>query len=512
MPNGFLPVSCINVGDVLIVFYMLRLLPRIPFSQLILYWALSGIVLVSLFSGCSGDMVSSTEQCNSCHTVDLDPNHQIACTSCHSGNGQAGDEQTAHKGMLSRPAHPNNLAHSCGQCHTQEANNLPHALHYTLSNSINQVRTAFGASDHLASLIDIPINEEPENITQLADDMLRRRCLRCHLFSPGDTYSATRRGTGCAACHLEYKKGKLVAHVFKASPADNQCLACHYGNRVGADYYGRFEYDFSMEFRTPYTAADTTDRPYGVEYHDLVPDIHQQRGLICIDCHSGRELMTARDPVNRIACADCHDSQRLRQNLPRGIEKNGDTYYLIAKGDGKKHSIPLLRHPAHSGNTDVTCQVCHAQWSFNDGTTYLLRSDMEEYDRWAFLTVQGSSEVEHLLANNLDFDKDELEPSTTDTITNEKRRGIWYKGYSMRRWESIPFGRTENGRISVMRPELNISLSWIDENEDVRFDGVDATAANHGLRPYTPHTTGPAGIFYKERLRQFRATDAAMSR
>jgi len=466
-----------------------------------------GAVAGAFLAGCTSETEKLAGNCGSCHTISLDAKHQLSCVTCHHGAPEAKDKEQAHANMLARPAHPDNFAATCGNCHADQTRQLPQARHYTLNNEVNLVRSAFGAQERIDSLLEIPIAEEPQNITELADDMLRRRCLRCHLFTPGDDYTATRRGTGCAACHMEYTNGKLTSHTFKARPADKQCLACHYGNRVGFDYYGRFEHDFNVEYRTPYTAAPTTDRPYGVDYHDLAPDIHQQKGLNCIDCHSGRELMTAADPKNVTTCADCHDAARLATNLPAGVQPNPEGYHFITKGDGKKHPLPLLQHPAHVAATDVSCQACHAQWSFDEVKTHLLRADNEEYDNWLRLTVQGSSEIELLLENNLDFDKEELPPMATDTITYKKRRGIWYKGYSMRRWESIPLGRTENGTIGVMRPELNLSLSWIDEDETVRFDGHDATAANHGLRPYTPHTTGPAGIFYEERLRAFRKTE-----
>ncbi|SHO51632.1 hypothetical protein [Desulfopila aestuarii] len=462
---------------------------------------------IILLISCSSETEKLAGTCGSCHTTTPDTNHQLSCTVCHQGDPEAKDKDKAHANMLARPAHPDNFATTCGNCHTYQTEQLAHASHYTLNNAVNLVRTAFGATDQIDTLIDIPISEDPENITQLADDMLRRRCLRCHLFSPGDDYTATRRGIGCAACHMQYKEGKLTNHTFNSHPADEQCLACHYGNRVGFDYFGRFEHDFNVEYRTPYTAAPTTDRPYGVDYHDLTPDIHQQKGLGCIDCHSGNELMNARDPENVTACADCHDTKRLDDKLPAGVQKSSDGYNLLAKGDGKQHPIPLLQHPAHFTETDVSCQACHAQWSFDDVKTHLLRADIEEYESWSRLTVQGSSELEWLLENNLDFDKEELPPMATDTITYKKRLGIWYKGYSMRRWESIPLGRTENGIISVMRPELNLSLSWIDEDETVRFDGHNAAAANHGLLPYTPHTTGPAGVFYEQRIRSFRKAE-----
>lgn len=428
------------------------------------------------------------------------------------GNDQADTQGAAHVGLLLRPAHPENLVATCGGCHKEEATELPHTLHYTLKNSVNLVRGIYGAQEDLASFTEIPVHGEPENISELADDLLRRRCLRCHLYGPGDAYTATSHATGCAACHLDYMNGRLTDHRFKASPADGQCLSCHYGNRVGFDYYGRFEHDFNVEYRTPYTADATTPRPFGVEYHELAPDIHQQRGLVCIDCHGKDELMKAEQHAQDISCADCHDAALLAEHLPPGVRQVDGGYVFISKSSGDQHPLPLLQHPAHFTTKNIDCQACHAQWSFNDTETHLLRSDLDEYEHWSRLTVQGSGEIEQLLEHNLDYDNEELPPVMTDKITGDIRSGVWYKGYTMRRWEWPLLGRTQDGTLTVVRPLLNLTLSWIDEDEDVKFDGYTTPAQNNGLLPYTPHTTGPAGLFYEQRLRDFLTTEKKQNR
>ena len=160
-------------------------------------------------------------------------------------------------------------------------------MHFTLAREVNLVRKAFGAKETLSGLTQIPVADAPKDPLQLADDLLRRRCLRCHPYSSGDPYPYVNHGTGCAVCHLDFTDGAPTSHTFLATPGDKQCLQCHYGNWVGADYYGRFEHDFNTEYRTPYTTKESFTRPYGVEYHQLAPDIHQQKGMICVDCHSG---------------------------------------------------------------------------------------------------------------------------------------------------------------------------------------------------------------------------------
>ncbi len=293
------------------------------------------------------------------------------------------------------------------------------------------------------------------------------------------------------------------------TPGDNQCLQCHYGNRVGFDYYGRFEHDMNDEYRTPYTTRHDYFRPFGVEFHQLTPDIHQQKGLICVDCHGAKELMT--DQAATITCSDCHDKTQLLSRLPvETISSKDGIYSLYSFGDEQNHVLPFMQHSAHSQYTDVACQVCHAQWAFNDQETNLLRNDLEEYDDFSRLTVQGSFEVEKILKNNLDYDLEEIPHSMTDKISGEERAGLWYKGFVTRRWEDVTIGRDDSGRLQVMRPILDIRISWIDEDEEVQFDGVEANTDNKGMMPYTPHTTGKAGLFYKERIDQLLRSEKSL--
>ena len=249
--------------------------------------------------------------CQGCHpAVLLDPSHELACTDCHGGNPEGTTQEQAHAGLIAQPAHPDQMQKFCGGCHARQVAQTASSLHFTVKNEVNVVRTAFGAQAPLASIVEIPIPEPIASPLDLADDLLRRRCLRCHVYSSGDGYPETMHGTGCAACHLAYGNGKMTSHAFSKSPADSQCLHCHYGNFVGADYHGRFEHDFNLEYRTPYRTDGTETRPYGVEFHQLTPDIHQQKGMACIDCHSGAELMGNHAGATRkgraVTCLSCH--------------------------------------------------------------------------------------------------------------------------------------------------------------------------------------------------------------
>ena len=481
-------------------------------KKIILYsFVLCALPLAILTAGCKNneaDKPANVPQsplpsplepgCMPCHpAVTLDKNHSFACTDCHRGDNSASDKESAHKGLVYKPAHPDHMAVSCGGCHSEQIQRYENSLHFTLNNAVNLTRLHFGADNKLDSLLDIPLQHQQGNEKlAVVDDMLRRNCLRCHVYSSGDSYSAVRRATGCGACHLAFSKGKLESHTFTKTPSDKQCLSCHYGNRVGADYYGKYEHDLNWEYRTPYGEEYYSPRPYGVEQHNLSADIHKQRGLFCVDCHSTKGLS---DKTARLQCNSCHG---WKPGDPKPINKNltvADDKLMLSSVRGKRHEIPAMVHPAHEQyGKEVSCQVCHAKWSFNDSTTHLLRSEYDDFDQWERLTVQSNSWVEKFLNHNLYSDDDEIPPVAWDGISGEMRSGIWYQGYTERRWERMIIRRDKDGIIKVFRPILDLSISAVDQDGKVIFDNL--TGNGDGLLPYTPHTTGPAGMFYLSRF------------
>lgn len=447
---------------------------------------------------------SEQKTCIQCHVVELDRNHQLACTTCHHATDPASTPEQAHQQLLAHPAHPDTAMQTCGTCHAKQTAASLQSNHFTLASYVNLIRTAFGETTAISSLTEIPVAPAAKNLKELGDDMLRRRCLRCHMYSQGENYPSTQHGTGCAACHLSYQNGKLTSHMFLAKPSDMQCLSCHYGNRVGFDYYGRFEHDFGDEFRTPFKRPAKKSQPYGLEYHQLVPDIHQQKGMVCIDCHRGSQLMgSEQHPIATVTCASCHELKNVTLVATTNIQQKGDNFIFTDQAH-REHALPLMSHPAHDQfSQKISCQVCHGQWSFIDQGTHLLRFDSTDFDEWENLTSQGSSEVKEFLdkffrdSNNTDT------PVMRDGLSGEQRQGLWLLGYGQRRWENPPLGRDTSGTIQILRPVLDISLSWVNRDREVVYDSARPPAHAKGMVPYTPHTTGKAGIFYEQKISEF---------
>lgn len=442
--------------------------------------------------------LASTASCTECHQIALDTNHQMDCTACHRGNPVAEDQENAHHNLITRPSHPDNDTIGCSACHPTQSDRFSSSAHLTLKNLVNTVRHSFGAQKDLDSMTAIPVISKPSTVPELVDDMLRRRCLRCHLYYGGDSYPSTGHGTGCAACHLKYKNNTLQSHSFVKLPGDDICLSCHYGNTVGSDYYGRYEQDYSWDYRTPFVWSGDK-RPYGVETHSLTPDIHQQKGLSCIDCHVGSDKNGSgvhSGSFATISCRACHQAETMNPpDLPAHISRKDKKVTMTGRLNNRHYTVPQLKHPAHADpSIKADCLVCHAMWSFNDKGTNLMRLDRIDPDKWFSLSVQGSSEVENLIDNG-----EEL-PRMTDKINGEAKSGIWLQGFETRRWETVFIG-LDKGILKVMRPLMDIHLSYRDIDGNVIVDGEGIGKDSPVYRPYTPHTVGKAGIFYRRRLK-----------
>jgi hypothetical protein len=115
--------------------------------------------------------------------------------------------------------------------------------------------------------------------------------------------------------------------------------------------------------------------------------------------------------------------------------------------------------------------------------------------------------VETFLEHNLYSDEDELDTTMRDSINGRRKDGIWYMGYTRRRWEDLLIDRDSDGIIKVFRPILDLRISAVNSAGELLFDNVQGNGS--GLLPYTPHTTGPAGLFYEQRFQRLLSGEQA---
>jgi len=433
----------------------------------VLGWSILGIILLLCACHPPHEPPPSSLNCRDCHELTLDEKHNLPCTRCHRGKEPATSKEDAHQGLLAAPAAPAVMEKTCGECHPQKIKELSRSPHLTLAGEINTVLAAFGLPP-VSSPLSLKEPAEIHTLEELVHDLLRRRCLRCHLYYEGDTYAETRHGLGCAACHLPFGEGGMLSHTFLATPPDRNCLHCHYGNRVGFDYYGMFEHDYPYAFRSPLIGGELPPRPWGVEFHEMQPDVHLKAGMPCLACHRGPELMAGKGSPR---CTDCH----------QGLK-------------GPFHTASVLRK--------ARCSACHATWAFQDRELHLLLHYDPDWEDWSEFYVQGSSEVEEAVITF--FQTGEAKALMRDKFSGRTRAGIWFLGFKARRFENLPLGYDREGRVSVMRPLLTLHLSLVTEEEEVPFDDVQPALVvkdpGAGYLPYSPHTIGAADYFRTQKV------------
>jgi hypothetical protein len=148
--------------------------------------------------------------------------------------------------------------------------------------------------------------------------------------------------------------GHPMTHtITKANPTE-QCLHCHHrGARICLSFTGRSQ----MPPRLPSGPGvpGTTDMKFNGNYHyvdeETNPrDIHFERGLDCIDCHTSKEIMGDHniyghmDQATRIDCVTCHGSPTSEPTL---VDNDGDPLWNVWRNNdgrtavkGKARNVP----------------------------------------------------------------------------------------------------------------------------------------------------------------------------
>ena len=514
-------------------------LPRCsPMLLLYLYFLVS-LPVLDISAWAEKPNEQDYRNCMACHEgiEAISVNHPFSCATCHLRSKDRHTRHlTSHQAILRNPSDPTTVRQFCLPCHQREIETLEHSLHWSLAGVINQTRFLWGAQDSAAPAIygikgplkplpESDFSKHPKKPEHLVDDFLRRRCLRCHIHTRGSGGTGLYRSTGCAACHMHYsndgcyrgkdraisksKPGYPIRHTWTRQIPNEQCLHCHHQNHVGADYEGLFEHDYSDDFRSPLVQGKPKNRVHGLDYHHLSKDIHSERGLWCIDCHTRKDVMgnghsySYEMEVPKRACRDCHGG--FGQHSPdlsiSAINKAPDGFYFISRNSGQKHPLPLFSAASAAHRIDahgkVRCSACHAQWSYQDYGLSVMREEIIQDYKWIGRTVQGDPEMEKELKRHTEKDVVGY-PVSTDGLSGEKRPGIWSMGWRFRRWEPMPLGVDQTGRFAVLRPRYQYLISAVNEMGQVLLDSVapqrgDGSGRGWAFMPYVPHTVAPFG-------------------
>ena len=458
--------------------------------------------------------------CLKCHSgiEKIDSNHNFSCEKCHGGDVHATDKHSAHKGMTADPSYGEGFKKYCLKCHQKDYNQYTHSIHYTMSGVINITEYEFGTKKNifkdpnfakkLKNFKVIPgVVEYPDSVSQLATHLLRTKCMECHIESKTPKVDGMMRGKGCSACHVYYsnngyykggdktirnKKGYPLYHQFTKKIPTSTCLHCHHGNRIGGDFVGLFEKDYHRRYRTDLAHGDKIKAIYGQDYHKLVSDIHYRKGMHCTDCHQRTDLMgdgtikTHERKAVKVTCLSCH-GKRPDTGLLKNIKKDKKGWILISKVTGKKFRLKYYNKdlPEHNikGHEKVSCVACHSRWMAQDYGYHLIREDYPRWYYWKDYYIQGDPWITEQFFKY--FHGGEPATQGYDWLSDKKVTGVWFSGYSLRRWEDPPLGYEKGKGYYPMRPEYQYFISYNDETDNV-INSKKTT--KWGFAIHSPHT------------------------
>ncbi len=364
----------------------------------------------------------------------------LGCYSCHRGNPFTLNKSDAHNGMILIPGNLNVSKITCGNtsCHP--------GIHERVENSImNRLTGMIAVNRFVFDESELP--DDSVTVFQLtdspADRHLRQLCVSCHIGKQKTEFgriTQESRGGGCLACHLNYSdeaadelKNPVEQRILHPSMdlniSDDHCFGCHSrSGRISLNYTGYNETQKNAE-----ELDDTINYKLltdGRVVEKIIPDVHYEMGMSCIDCHISYEIMgdgnkyIHKEEQLKIKCEDCHNkepktigysdlSEEERKIFDmRGFRKFGDTLlaaesgyafinsfvendskFLITKLGNKR--LPL-KEPASictdgKAHENVSCSACHTSWApkcIGCHTEYF--PDEKSFDHLTGKEVEGS--------------------------------------------------------------------------------------------------------------------------
>lgn len=528
----------------------------------------------------------------------ISSDHKFRCTKCHEGNRRSRTLPAAHKNLVANPSDLDHAPKYCGKCHADQIEKVEQSSMATGKSVINVTRYAWGSQGVGEMSYSLRPKEGSEAFLPSAsegdpvDVFLRTKCMRCHLQSEGPHRPGDYRAGGCAACHMIYsndghtltqdraiqskvRKNKEerenrfkrkyavkslensraypVMHKFTTAIPSVQCEHCHNANGIGNEFEGLF----SLATRPQATFQKLgADKPvlYGAEHEFLLPDIHRERGMHCIDCHVATDLKgTPPGPELhagvKIRCENCHGtpsvkpegmllaesdprtkqllaSNKLNPNIRNKIiagdvvllnsggaplthvKQEKDKWILYSRVTGKKHVIPLLVEKESTVAHRITkhidfmeCHTCHARWSTGEWGMSVIREENPDLTKW-----KDWNFAEPVLQGIL-WGQDQLNTGMIDWLTakwvgnkflGNTIPGITVDLFSEKDWGTMVLGKNQRGKYSIMKPRHQYFLTDRNSGEGEFQKKMQVPITKDGdpgliLLPHTPHTIRTMG-------------------
>lgn len=527
--------------------------------------------------------------CYTCHQgiEQISSNHKMSCVRCHGGNRRASSLPKAHRGLVANPSSMENAPRFCGKCHESHVKKIGRSVMATAKRMINITRYGWGAqpADEMPHSLYPGEQEQPyppSGDGHDVDGFLKTKCLRCHLDAPGPHRPGDYRSTGCSACHMIYtndgislshdraiqalqekektqnrfarkfaskslsnRRGYPLLHKFTTAIPSVQCEHCHNNNGVGEEFEGLLAKP-ARPRSIPESISDEKPVLYGKEHKFLVPDIHREKGMHCIDCHISNELKPEVEPEGmrsavQIRCKDCHgthskspegllligsdtrtkellkkarSNHNLKNRIRAGdtvlvnssfspmthIKQEKDKWVLTSKVTGKKHNIPLLKnieppiaHQISKHIDEVECSACHARWFAGEWGMHLIRENTFDPEKWKDWNLTDPA-LQELLSNK--------EPagminwlsakSRPGNIEGNRIPGFWWSVFTYTGWSDLILGKNDRDKYSILKPRYQYFIT--DQTRNIPTKSAEPPLTldgNPGLiwTAYTPHTT-----------------------
>ena len=524
----------------------------------------------------------------------ISENHKFRCTKCHEGDRRRRTLPAAHNNLVANPSDLDHAPKYCGKCHADQIEKVDQSSMATMKSIIKATRYAWGAQGERENLYSLrPKEEKGESFLpnssegESVDSFLRAKCLRCHLQGEAPHRPGDYRSRGCAACHMIYSndgdtftqdraiqskvrrnqtkrenrfKRKFasksltnpraypVIHKFTNAVPSVQCEHCHNENGIGNEFEGLFSPP-SRPNASFKKISDDKPVLYGAEHEFLLPDIHRERGMHCIDCHVATDFKGTSTGFGLhgnvdIRCEDCHGSTskkpkeilldetysktkkilasnllnpNLRRKIKAGdtillnsgdaplthIKKEKDRWILYSRVTGKKHVIPLLAEKkpvvAHKINRHmevIECHACHARWSTGEWGMHVIREeklDLSKWKEWNFSdpTLQGMlKDEEQFGAEMIDWISAKW---TGNKFLNETVSGIFINFFTEKDWDTMILGKNQRGKYSIMKPRYQYFFTDYSDGGEKLEKNIEVPITKNGnpglvLIPHTPHT------------------------
>ncbi len=238
-------------------------------------------------------------------SISKDFHFALECVFCHKGDDKKETKESAHAGLIARPSDDFKI---CGICHKKVVLNYSKALHYTSLGQREGVKHRFSA----------------EELKTFDSKVFEQSCRTCH--------------ASCGDCHVKsppvagITTGFLQGHKFVNKNEGKTCASCH-GGRVYPEFTGE----------------------YGG-----TPDVHYQKGMMCVDCHKKREMhgdgmmyKSKQEVKDRPQCLSCHKKRK--------YERSHET-----------HKDTVSCQGCHSSDQYRQCYNCHTESGSTSKPDFLL--------------------------------------------------------------------------------------------------------------------------------------------